>query len=66
MNASDPLVGRLSLLDCCAVSDAMDKLKLAGVVTGLHPLSTSRRIAGRVVTVKLGTGTAEPVGRERS
>lgn len=62
MSASDPLVERLSLLDCCAVSDAMDKLKLAGVVIGLHQLSTSRRIAGRVVTVKLGTGTPTPEG----
>ena len=26
---------RLSRLDCCAVSDALDKLKLGGVVSGL-------------------------------
>jgi 4-hydroxy-4-methyl-2-oxoglutarate aldolase len=56
----DPLVERLSCLDCCALSDALDKLGLAGVVTGLAPLSVARRIAGRAVTMKLGVGTAPP------
>jgi regulator of RNase E activity RraA len=55
-----PEVERLLRLDACAVSDAMDKLGLAGVVTGLPPLSISRRIAGRVVTVKLDVGTPPP------
>src|SRR5215470_15990571 len=45
---------RLNRLDSCAVADAMDKLGLRGVVTGIHQYSTQRRIAGRVVTVKLG------------
>jgi 4-hydroxy-4-methyl-2-oxoglutarate aldolase len=40
-------------LDSCAVSDALDKLGLRGAVTGLHRYSTTRRIAGRVLTVKL-------------
>ena len=44
---------RLSELDACAVSDALDKLGLTGCVTGLPPLSVARRIAGRVRTVKL-------------
>jgi 4-hydroxy-4-methyl-2-oxoglutarate aldolase len=44
---------RLSELDACAVSDALDKLGLPGCVTGLPPLSVPRRIAGRVRTVKL-------------
>ncbi|NJD87135.1 MAG: RraA family protein [Betaproteobacteria bacterium] len=60
MGQTDPRVERLSRLDACAVSDAMDKLGLAGVVTGLPPLSVARRIAGRVVTVKLDAGTAPP------
>ena len=51
---------RLSRLDCCAVSDALDKLKLGGVVSGLPQLSGSGRIAGRVVTMRLGTGSAPP------
>jgi regulator of RNase E activity RraA len=55
---------RLARLDSCAVSDALDKLALAGVVTGLQRLSTTRRIAGRAVTLKLGTGTT-PAGPAR-
>jgi regulator of RNase E activity RraA len=51
------LATRLKRLDSSAVSDALDKLKLTGVVIGLPQLSSSRRIAGRVLTVKLGVGT---------
>ena len=57
---TDPLIQRLRRLDCCAVSDALDKLKLPGAVTGLPQRSGAGRIAGRVVTVKLGTGDAPP------
>ena len=39
--------------DSCAVSDALDKLGLKGSVTGIQRFSTDRRIAGRVLTVKL-------------
>jgi regulator of RNase E activity RraA len=60
MNREMSPAERLLRLDACAVSDAMDKLGLAGVVTGLAPLSVRRRIAGRVVTVKLGTGDPAP------
>jgi len=49
---------RLKALDCCAVSDALDKLGLNGVVTGLSQISSTRRIAGRVLTFKLGVGAA--------
>jgi regulator of RNase E activity RraA len=65
MSATQPLVERLARLDCCAVSDALDKLNLTGVVTGLPQVSTTRRIAGRVVTVKLGTGPAKGAGPVR-
>lgn len=51
---------RLLRLDCCAVSDAMDKLKLTGVVSDLPQRSGTGRIAGRVVTMKLGTGAPPP------
>ena len=44
---------RLMRLDCCAVSDAMDKLGLPGGISGLTQSSTTRRIAGRVVTYRL-------------
>jgi len=47
------LLARLGRLDVCAVSDALDKLGLPGSVTGLLQQSTTRRIAGRVVTCKL-------------
>ena len=50
----DDIIIRLNRLDSCAVSDAMDKLGLRGVVTGIHPYSTQRKIGGRVLTVKLG------------
>jgi len=58
--AASDLVERLKRVDCCAVSDALDKLHLKGVVTGLSQLSGSRRIAGRVLTVKLGVGESPP------
>jgi 4-hydroxy-4-methyl-2-oxoglutarate aldolase len=50
---TDPFVHRLARLDCCAVSDALDKLNLKGAVTTLPQRSTTRRIAGRAITVKL-------------
>lgn len=55
----DELVSRLSRLDTCAVSDALDKLGLAGAVSGIHRFSTDRRIAGRVQTVTLALAGRE-------
>jgi 4-hydroxy-4-methyl-2-oxoglutarate aldolase len=49
----NPFVERLSRMDSCAVSDALDKLGLPGSVTGIPRVSTDLRIAGRVLTVKL-------------
>jgi 4-hydroxy-4-methyl-2-oxoglutarate aldolase len=49
----DPFAERLLRVDSCAVSDALDKLGLEGAVTGLTRVATDRRIAGRVLTVKL-------------
>jgi regulator of RNase E activity RraA len=51
-------VRRLRRLDACAVSDALDRLKLKGVVSGVPQQSGEGRIAGRIVTVKLGVGQA--------
>jgi 4-hydroxy-4-methyl-2-oxoglutarate aldolase len=64
----DHTVQRLNRLDCCAVSDAMDKLGLKDrVASGLEQRSTNRRIAGRAVTFRLvpadqapAPGTAAP------
>jgi len=57
---ADQNVQRLRRLDCCAVSDALDKLKLTGAVSGLPQRSGAGRIAGRVITVKLGVGDPPP------
>lgn len=57
---SDNNVIRLRRLDCCAVSDALDKLGLPGAVIGLPQRSGSGRIAGRAITVKLGVGNPPP------
>jgi 4-hydroxy-4-methyl-2-oxoglutarate aldolase len=60
MKQTDTYVERLGRLDCCAISDALDRLQLPGVVSGLPQLAGSRRIAGRAVTMKLGVGTPRP------
>jgi regulator of RNase E activity RraA len=49
---------RLRALDSCAVSDALDKLRLSGAVGGLRQLSSPRRIAGRVLTCRLVSAAA--------
>jgi 4-hydroxy-4-methyl-2-oxoglutarate aldolase len=57
---NNPFVLRLRRLDACAVSDALDKLKLPGAVTGLPQRSGPGRIAGRAVTMKVGPGEPPP------
>ncbi len=57
MDSTD-IIDRLKRLDTPAVSDALDRLDMPGCVTHLHRLTTEQRIAGRVLTVKLGTGKA--------
>jgi 4-hydroxy-4-methyl-2-oxoglutarate aldolase len=52
---------RLAQLDSCAVSDALDKLGLKGVASGIERLATNTRISGRVVTVKLEADDGRPV-----
>jgi len=47
------LVQRLARLDTCGVSDALDRLGLAGAVLGLRPMWPCPRIAGRAITVRL-------------
>jgi regulator of RNase E activity RraA len=50
----DGIATRLQRLDCCAVSDAMDRLGIAGrVASGLEQRATTQRIAGRAVTCRL-------------
>jgi 4-hydroxy-4-methyl-2-oxoglutarate aldolase len=50
----DSLTARLAALDTCAVSDALDKLWLSGAVIGIAALAGPAKVAGRVVTTKLG------------
>jgi 4-hydroxy-4-methyl-2-oxoglutarate aldolase len=60
MNAPAECTRRLARLDVCAVSDAMDKLGLPCAVSGLEQRSTTRRIAGRVVTYRLVPAAEAP------
>jgi 4-hydroxy-4-methyl-2-oxoglutarate aldolase len=53
-------LARLRRLDCCCVSDALDRLQLEGVVSRLPQVSGEGRIAGRAVTVKLDVGEPPP------
>lgn len=53
-------VARLNKLDGCAISDAVDKLGLKGAVTGFLQMTSKRRIAGQVLTIKLGVGEPPP------
>lgn len=57
-----PVPARLASLDTCAVADALDKLGLTGVVTGLPPVTVPRRISGRVLTVQLGPAAGAAPG----
>lgn len=59
---SDDLVTRLARLDSCAVSDALDRLGLPGTVPGIRCLTVTGtvRVAGRVVTVRLGPADGTP------
>jgi regulator of RNase E activity RraA len=58
------LVGRLAALDTCAVSDALDRLGLTGVVRDIPCQSGTFRIAGRAVPVTLVAASAAPQRRE--
>jgi 4-hydroxy-4-methyl-2-oxoglutarate aldolase len=60
LKTMDETINRLRRLDVCAVSDALDRLGLGGQVTSLPRRSGADRIAGRAVTVRLGTGEPPP------
>jgi 4-hydroxy-4-methyl-2-oxoglutarate aldolase len=59
MNARE-LRTRLLALDSCALSDALDQLKLPPAVVGLIPQTVHARVGGRVITVKLAAGVPPP------
>lgn len=52
---SDELVERLAALDTCAVSDAMTARGVEACAIGISSVTVERRIAGRAVTVLLGS-----------
>lgn len=59
-------IRRLRKLDCCAVSDALDRLQLSGVVSGVPQLSGTKLIAGSIITIKLGVDNlVRPAGQSR-
>jgi len=58
--AGNDIIARLSRLDSCALSDAMDKLGLPPALSGLPPRTVPGRIAGRVMTVRLAEGPPPP------
>lgn len=60
---SEEILERLRRLDACAVSDALDRLKLEGAVSGIAPRSVAKRIAGRVRTVSLGPAEGKTAPR---
>ena len=54
------VLARLAELDACAASDALDRLALPGAVTGISRQTTTRRIYGRVITVRMGRDEGQP------
>ena len=59
--APDPNVERVSKLDTTALSDALDRLGIAGQCLGIKPLEPSFRLAGRAFTILYGP-SATPSG----
>jgi regulator of RNase E activity RraA len=61
MSTSDTNVDRASRLDTTALSDAMDRLGIAGQCLGIKPLDHAMRLAGRAFTILYGP-SARPSG----
>jgi len=61
MSNSDTNVARASRLDTTALSDAMDRLGIAGQCLGIKPLDHGMRLAGRAFTIRYGPA-AKPSG----
>ncbi|HEY3688097.1 MAG TPA: 4-carboxy-4-hydroxy-2-oxoadipate aldolase/oxaloacetate decarboxylase [Streptosporangiaceae bacterium] len=60
MGVTNEQITRLSHLDTCAVSDALDALALPGAALGLHALTIPTRLTARVLTVDLRATDAPP------
>lgn len=59
-SAEQAALARLAALSTPAVSDALDRLGIAGQALGIAPLDRSFRLAGRAWTLRYG-----PVGQDR-
>jgi regulator of RNase E activity RraA len=60
MSAVAETLARLSGIDTCALSDALDKLGLRGQVRGLRREAGAGQVVGVAVTMKLGIGDPPP------
>ncbi|SDH25374.1 Regulator of RNase E activity RraA [Alteribacillus persepolensis] len=56
----DIFVEKLSHLDTCAVSDALDSLGIQGAALGIKQVSVAKKITGRAITVKLTSKDSAP------
>jgi regulator of RNase E activity RraA len=54
MSTADTAIDRVSRLDTTSLSDAMDRLGIAGQCLGIKPLDHGMRLAGRAFTVLYG------------
>ncbi len=61
MPASDQAVEAARQLDTATISDALDKLGIAGVCLGIKPLTHDFRLCGRAYTLRY-VGAAQPAG----
>src|SRR5438477_6668453 len=57
---SDDNIQRASRLDTTSISDALDRLGIAGQCLGIKPLDHSFRLAGRAFTILYGPGSTPP------
>jgi regulator of RNase E activity RraA len=58
--SDDPHIALLRRLSCTDVSDAMDRLGIAGQCFGIMPLDRGFRLAGRAWTLRYGTVGRDP------
>ena len=60
LNGEDPNVQRASKLDTTALSDALDRLGIAGQCLNIKPLDPRFRLAGRAFTILYGPAGTPP------
>jgi 4-hydroxy-4-methyl-2-oxoglutarate aldolase len=63
LNPRSDLAARLDGLDVCAISDALDALRLPGAVAGILPVWEGARVAGRAITMTVTTAPGQRAER---